>query len=70
MFSLRHCLLIAIQEHPSCPVYSLENQFQDPTFDLNLDYFPNVLQKFCVETDLPFYFCTYRNNVDAWLKYK
>lgn len=70
MFLLCYCLLIAIQEHPSCPVYSLENQFQGPTFDLNLDYFPNVLQKFCVETDLPFYFCTYRNNVDAWLKYK
>lgn len=54
MFPLRHCPLIAIQEHPSCPVYSLENQFQGQTFDLNLDYFLNVLQSFMLKQTCPF----------------
>lgn len=36
MLSLPHCLLIALPKHPSCPVSSIENQFQGSKFDLSL----------------------------------
>lgn len=41
MLSLPHCLLIALPKHPSCPVSSMENQFQGPKFDQSL---PRELQ--------------------------
>lgn len=71
MLSLPHCLLIALPKHPSCPVSSMENQFQGPKLislcqgSCNLNFCQNILQKFCVETDLPFYFFNYRNNLDV-----